>query len=88
MGINHTLNRKKCSTIDCQKQIFQECQKFRTTIGKCNKSFGIEWFNWFTRGCCGDTSLILAKYLDEQGFGKIFMRWDDWMSVTWVARIE
>jgi len=54
---------------DAYKQIFYQCEKFRSAIEVNKEKLGIEWFSRFPRGCCGDTSLILAKYLDEKRFG-------------------
>lgn len=51
------------------------CSEFRLTLEK----MGIEnfpqssFFNDFPRGCCGDTSNLLAKYLSEYNISPVYV---------------
>ena len=43
--------------------------RFRGAIESCDKSDLPPTFMDFPRGSCGDASLLLAKFLEESGFG-------------------
>lgn len=43
--------------------------QFRTAIEICDKRILPVTFQTFPRGACGDASLLLAKYLEESGYG-------------------
>lgn len=46
------------------------CQKFRKAIETCNKNKLSVAFLAFPRGSCGDSSLLLARFLKEEGLGE------------------
>ncbi|MCD7919851.1 MAG: hypothetical protein LUG45_07235 [Clostridiales bacterium] len=53
--------------------------KFRNAIEKaCDKGlFANDTFNRFPRGCCGDTSYLLAEYFCENGIESIYVNGTD-----------
>lgn len=42
---------------------------FRDAIEACDSGALPEWFDSFPLGCCGDATELLARYLEEEGFG-------------------
>ena len=54
---------------DTYNLILEECKQFRLSIEECKNKIGLDWFKDFPNGCCGDTALLLGKYLHEKGFG-------------------
>lgn len=61
--------------------------KFRLAIENLTeKDFGEStWFSQFPRGCCGDTSQLLSKFLEENGIVTVFVngvhntQWHAWL---------
>jgi hypothetical protein len=55
--------------VECIRTVEKLALKFRLTIESLpDKDFGeAEWFLRFPRGCCGETSELLSKYLMENG---------------------
>lgn len=51
------------------RTIWELVLKFRLAIENLNENdFGeSSWFSKFPKGCCGDTSELLSKYLFENG---------------------
>ncbi len=50
---------------DIQKAV----RHFRRAMEQCHEQFGLP-FESFPRGCCGDSSELLAAYLKDEGFGE------------------
>ena len=46
-----------------------ECERFRHALISADKRFLPITLRDFPFGACGDATLLLAKYLDQQGFG-------------------
>lgn len=50
--------------------LYDHAAHFRAAIESCDRSSLPVSFERFPRGACGDATLLLAKFLEESGFGK------------------
>src|ERR1700742_3783537 len=62
------LERNRMKDIDIEV-LKTTASKFRKAIEACDKKVLPLWMRDFPRGACGNTSLLLAKYLQHSGFG-------------------
>ncbi len=51
-------------------ELHRVTQQFRAALEKCDRQKLPVTFERFPCGSCGDATLLLAKYLEEAGFGK------------------
>jgi hypothetical protein len=52
-----------------KNKLFRLAKTFRNAIEACDKSRLPVTFSKFPNGACGDASLLLAKFLQEHGYG-------------------
>ncbi len=65
------------------QEIYKIALRVRIAIEKLNKESLPESFKDFPKGSCGDTSLILATYLEENGYGKFdYISGERWVEET------
>lgn len=50
-------------------ELIADCKLFREMIGRADRSRLMVSFRYFPRGACDDTSLLLARFLRERGYG-------------------
>jgi hypothetical protein len=50
--------------------LHNQCERFRNAVERIDKSRLPITLQDFPHGACGDAALLLAKYLERQGFGK------------------
>ncbi|WP_458397527.1 hypothetical protein [Anaerotignum sp.] len=56
-----------------KERIIELCLNFRQAIELCKNKMGdLFWFEWFPKGCCREASTMLAKYLSDKGFDRIY----------------
>ena len=71
-------------------QLLKYCQAFRAAIDACDKSKLSIPFAAFPRGACGDSSILLARYLKESGMGNFdyVSGWRNGASHAWLEQGE
>lgn len=64
------------------------CLRFRKAIEKCPKNLLPISFDLFPLGACGDASLVLAKFLQDNGYDGFdyVCGWKDTQSHAWLEK--